>query len=167
MQVMDGSWVNRRRLIGLTLVVLLALPVPAWADDSGGHDSGGHDGPGHDGPGHDNGKDNGGDNGVNGSDNGRNGSPASNLSNSGDVKHQDHGGDQGTARDAVSNGKAVSLREVLDAVDHSIGGEVIDVKLVNAQSGLRYDLKIIDRRGRLVEVSVNALTKEIRKVRGF
>ncbi len=135
--MMDGTGVNRRRLVGLALAVLLAMPGPAWADDSGGHD-GGHDGAGHDGGDH-----------------------------GGDNAGTNHGDDQGTARDAVSSGKAVSLREVLDAVDHSIGGEVVDVKLVNAQSGLRYDLKIIDRRGRLVEVSVNALTKEIRKVRGF
>jgi len=130
---MDGTGVNRRRLIGLALAALLALPGGARAEDSGGHD-GGHDGAG----------DHGGDNaGAN------------------------HGDDQGAARKAVTNGKAVSLREVLNAVDHRIGGEVVDVKLVNVQGDLLYHLKIIDPQGRLVEVSVNALTKEIRKVKGF
>jgi len=157
---MNGFGVNRRRFIGLVMAVLAALPGPAWADDSGGHDSGGHDSAGHDGADHNNGGDTAGDNGGNAA-------ASTDGANASDIQRHDHGGDQGAARNAVTNGKAVSLREVLDAVDHSIGGEVVDVKLVNAKSGLRYDLKIIDRRGRLIEVSVDALTKDIQIVRGY
>ncbi len=142
---------TRRQLFAWIAAALVVRSAPGWAKD-GASDSG---------DGHDNGGDNG-----NGSDNGNNGSTVGNWGRS--RKKQPPGeSDQSAARDAVSHGKAVSLREVLDAVDANIGGEVVDVKLVNSQGALRYDLTIIDRRGRLIEVSVDALTKAIRKVRGF
>ena len=135
---------TRRKMLLVLLAGLLASPAQhAYADDgNGGSDGGGDDGGGDD----DGGDDDGGDD-----DGGtiRNSSGKSSIS------------------DAVKNGKAVPLKDILAVVRKKYKGEVVRITLTGPISRLVYNIRMVDTQDRLIEVRVNALTRRIISTKGL
>jgi len=75
--------------------------------------------------------------------------------------------DREEARKAVTEGRAVPLRDILAIVLDRYPGQVLDVRIENTSAGLAYNIKILDSRGRVLVVSVDAASKAILKARGL
>ena len=140
---------TRRRMLLLLLAGLLALPAQhAFADDGkgdgGGDDGGGDDGGDDDGGGDDDDDDDGG----------------------GTVK-DGSGGGKNSISDAVKNGKAVPLKDILAVVREKYDGEVVRITLTGPISRLVYNIRIVDTQDRLIEVRVNALSRRIISTKGL
>lgn len=129
-----------RRMFLLLLMSAAALPAgPAFAsggDDGGGDDGGGDDhgggGGGNSGPGGDGGDDDDND----------------------DL-------DQDRARRAVKEGEAIELRKVMANVRRRFGGRVVNVNLRRRSTQLVYQIRLIDKDNRLLNLVVNARTGQI------
>lgn len=69
--------------------------------------------------------------------------------------------DVNTARDLVQQGKILPLARVLDMLESAHPGQVTEVEL-EYEDGLQvYEIDVITRDGRLIEVDMNAATGEI------
>lgn len=66
-------------------------------------------------------------------------------------------------RGAVERGDIRSLEQVLDLVRPQIDGEIVGVELEQEDGLWVYELRVADRRGRLLEVYVDAATARIVK----
>jgi hypothetical protein len=174
-----------RRIFASLLALALAGAAPAWADggksgsggsgssgSGGGDDDGGSDGGGSSGSGGSGGDDSGGSSGSDGGGGSGSGSGGDSGSGGGDSGSSGHGGgdndrdDQKKARDAVKDGKAVPLREVMRAVKSKYKGDVVSVKLRGKGSRLTYRIKMVADDGRLLTIDADARTKRILKVAG-
>lgn len=69
--------------------------------------------------------------------------------------------DQTRARDASRSGKVRKLRDILSAVRGEYDGEVLDVSLRRSGSAYVYRVKMIDARGRMFTVRVDAVNRRI------
>ena len=69
--------------------------------------------------------------------------------------------DHERARQAVTDGKALPLGEILSRLQPQIGGEVIEIELEGKGARLVYEIKVLGRDGRLRELYVDAATAEI------
>lgn len=148
---------RRRELLLMLLAGSLLLPSPqALADDGG---DGGGDGGGHGG---DDGGGDGGDNhgGGSGDDNGGDDNHGGGSDDDGD-DDQGFGGSAGTARDAVSQGQAIPLKDVLKLVKAQYPGQVIHVDVNRSAKGLFYKIQLLDPTNQRIEVTVNATTQTI------
>lgn len=136
---------TRRKMLLVLLAGLLASPAQhAYADDgNGGSDGGGgDDGGGDDGGGDDDGGDD-------------DGGTISNSSGKSSIS------------DAVKNGKAVPLKDILAVVRKKYKGEVVRITLTGPISRLVYNIRMVDTQDRLIEVRVNALTRRIISTKGL
>lgn len=146
----DDHPLTRRRLLTALLLgfaVVLADPVFAKdGDDGDGDNSGGDDGGGND-----------------------NSGPGDSDDNDDDDKDDDSdsddkkNADRQKLRSDVKNGKAASLKDILNDVRKKYPGQVVRVRL----AGSVYRIRILDRSDRLIEVSVNAATRRITSVKGI
>jgi hypothetical protein len=139
---------NRRSMLALVAAALLTAAVSSPAMADGGRGGGGNSGNGSGGGGGDDGGDDGGNPGPGGG-------------------NDDDDEGQRSARDAWRHGQASSLREVLGSVRRRYKGKVVDVRFAGKQKSPTYRIKLIDERGRLITVSVDALTQRILKVSGL
>ena len=131
---------TRRKMLLVLLAGLLAGPARhAYADDGGGDDGGGDDGGGDD----DGGDDDGG------------------------TIRDSSGGGKSSISDAVKNGMAVPLKDILAVVRKKYKGEVVRITLTGPISRLVYNIRIVDTQDRLIEVRVNALTRRIISTKGL
>lgn len=140
----DGAdSISRRSLVAGLLAAVLALPsAPALADDGGGgggNDGGGHDG-GDDGGGHDDGGDDGG-----GNDSGNTGSSSS--------------GPNDRVLKAVTSGRAAPLKDILAMVKSKYDGDIVRVKLDRSGKAMVYNIRILGKDNKLVDVQVDARTR--------
>lgn len=78
---------------------------------------------------------------------------------SADDDDRDH--DHERARQAVTDGKALPLGEILSRLQPQIGGEVIEIELEGKGARLVYEIKVLGGDGRLRELYVDAATAEI------
>ena len=69
--------------------------------------------------------------------------------------------------DAVKNGKAVPLKDILAVVRKKYNGEVVRITLTGPISRLVYNIRIVDTQDRLIEVRVNALSRRIISTKGL
>jgi uncharacterized membrane protein YkoI len=78
----------------------------------------------------------------------------------------DRGGehDHERARRAVERGEILPLDTVLTAVRATIAGEIVDIELEREHGRWIYEVKVIDRAGRLVEVYADAATATVVKI---
>jgi uncharacterized membrane protein YkoI len=76
------------------------------------------------------------------------------------------GDDQDRALDAVKNNHAASLKEILDIVSQQYEGDVVQVSLSGSGDNLIYVIKLLDHDNHLIEVHVNAQSREIVFVKG-
>jgi uncharacterized membrane protein YkoI len=73
--------------------------------------------------------------------------------------------DHDDARHAVERGDIRPLVEILATVRDKLPGEVVRVEIEQKDGNWRYELRTIDRQGRLFDVRVNARTGEIERIR--
>ncbi|WP_291604983.1 PepSY domain-containing protein [Bradyrhizobium sp.] len=64
--------------------------------------------------------------------------------------------DQDEARQALQAGEIRPLAEILDAVRGKLPGEIVRVKLEREMGRWMYELRVVDHRGRLLEIYVDA-----------
>jgi uncharacterized membrane protein YkoI len=64
------------------------------------------------------------------------------------------------AREAVERGEILPLTEILERVEARHGGRMIEVEFESADSRWFYELELIQPDGRIIEVTVDAVTGE-------
>lgn len=127
----------------LLFLALLHAAQPALAKDGegggGGDDRGGDDRGGHGGD--DRGSENGGDSDGNGGD-------------SDDDDDRD-------ARAAVSSGAILPLAAILSQVEPEFGARMIDADIKKRRGRVIYELELVTRNGRVLEIEVDAATARV------
>lgn len=71
--------------------------------------------------------------------------------------------DQDEARAAVESGAILPLEAILARVKTGLNGEIVKVKLEHEHGAWIYEFRVVDGRGRLREVVVDAATGAIRR----
>ena len=79
----------------------------------------------------------------------------------GDYDDDDHDEGPEKAREAVAEGRAAPLRELLEIVQSRYPGEVIGVKLQARGESLVYRVRILERGGHLITVGIDAVSRRI------
>jgi hypothetical protein len=158
----------RRRFLPLIVVLAIAAGMvagfgPAHAKDGGGGGGGGDSsGHGSGGGGGDGGKSGGDDDSGDHGGGDDHGGKGSGKSGGGDW---DHSGSS-DARGAVSQGRALPLRQVLPTVRKAAPGKVLDVDLQQSPQGrLIYKFLVLGRDGTYAEVLVDAAKSRLMDVR--
>ncbi len=77
--------------------------------------------------------------------------------------HDEHRRDE--VRSAVQAGEIKSLAEILAAVRGKLPGEVAGVDIEHEDGRWRYEFRVVDDKGRLYEVYIDARTGEIEQVK--
>ena len=165
---------TRKEFLQLLIAGTVLWSAPAMADsgsggggDGGGGDGGGGDGGGGDGGGGGNsgsgsdggGGDDGGDDGGSGGDDGGSGGE------SGKDKDHDKDDDRQKAKQESDRGRAAKLKSILKTVQRRYPGDVVSVKYLGARN--TYRIKVVDGDGRVLTISVDAVSKAILKVSGL
>lgn len=70
------------------------------------------------------------------------------------AEEQDHD----RARGAVERGDILPLATILEAIRPSIDGEIVGIELEREDGRWIYEIKVIDRRGRMLEIDADART---------
>lgn len=83
------------------------------------------------------------------------GDPALNLDAADDAREQYE------AREALKQGKIRPLEEIISAVREKIAGDIIEIEFEVEDGRYIYEIEIIQPSGQIVEIEVDALTKEI------
>ncbi|UVO26994.1 PepSY domain-containing protein [Bradyrhizobium arachidis] len=73
--------------------------------------------------------------------------------------------DHDDARRAVEAGEIRALAEILKVVKGKLPGDVVGVKLEREAGAWMYELRIIDEKGRLFEIHVDARSGEVARTR--
>jgi uncharacterized membrane protein YkoI len=68
-------------------------------------------------------------------------------------------------RRAVENGEIHSLADILNALRGKLPGEVAGVEIEHEGGRWRYEFRVVDSRGRLFEVHVDARSGEIERIK--
>jgi uncharacterized membrane protein YkoI len=72
---------------------------------------------------------------------------------------------QEEVRRAVERGEIRSLAETLGAIREKLPGQVVGVEIEHENGGWRYEFRVVDSKGRVFEVYVDARTSEIRRIK--
>jgi uncharacterized membrane protein YkoI len=75
------------------------------------------------------------------------------------------GRDHDDARRAVEAGEIRPLAEILNVVKRKLPGEVVGVKLEREAGAWMYELRVVDDKGRLLEIHVDAKSGEIERAK--
>ncbi|WP_075293219.1 PepSY domain-containing protein [Pararhizobium arenae] len=78
-----------------------------------------------------------------------------------DVVDADDAREQYEARDALKQGKIRPLEEIVAAVREKIAGDIIEIEFEVDDGRYIYEIEIIQPSGQIVEIEVDALTKDI------
>ena len=73
--------------------------------------------------------------------------------------------DHDEARRAVEAGEIRPLAEILNAVRAKLPGEVVGVKLEREGAAWMYEFRVVDEKGRLFEIHVDARSGEIERTK--
>ena len=73
--------------------------------------------------------------------------------------------DHDDARRAVEAGEIRPLAEILTAIKGKLPGEVVGVRLEREAGAWAYELRVVDDKGRLFEVHVDAKSGEVGKTK--
>ena len=77
--------------------------------------------------------------------------------------HDEHRRDE--VRRAVEAGEIKSLAEILKTVRGKLPGEVAGVEIERDDGRWRYEFRVVDDKGRLYEIQVDARSGEIEKIK--
>jgi uncharacterized membrane protein YkoI len=144
--------ITRRNLLIMLLAAGALLPCGSALADKG---SGGGD---NDGGGDDH---DGGDNDGGGDDDGGDDDGGDDNSGSGSNKDNEDGGGGKRLREAVKKGEAAPLKDILAVVRRSYTGEVVRIRLSGSGGKLVYSIRLLDSHNKLIEVRVNARSRQI------
>ena len=78
-----------------------------------------------------------------------------------DLDDADDAREQYEAREALKQGKIRPLEEIVAAVREKIAGDIIEIEFEVEDGRYIYEIEIIQPSGQIVEIEVDALTKEI------
>lgn len=84
-----------------------------------------------------------------------------------DGDDQDEDNDHNSARDAVREGRAISLSKAIAILNKSDGGRVLQVKLVKGSSSYEYRFKVLGAGGKVKTIRMDAATGRIRGFLGL
>ena len=148
----------RRNLVWLVLMGVLALqPGAAFAKDGDGENSsGGSDDGDHDGDSRDDGDGHHFDNDDDDRDEDSDSLSSSNGATSRATASNRTSSPEDNAINEVRSGNAVPLREVLDIVRKSYGGEIVHVSLSGSGTSLTYGIRLLDKSSKILDLRVNA-----------
>lgn len=73
--------------------------------------------------------------------------------------------DQDAARQAVESGEILPLADILDAVRGKLPGEVVGVEIESEKGRWLYEFRVLDGKGHLFEVFVDARSGEINQTK--
>jgi uncharacterized membrane protein YkoI len=73
--------------------------------------------------------------------------------------------DHDEARRAVVAGEIRPLADVLDVVKGKLPGEVVGVKLEREAGAWKYEVRVVDGKGRLFEIHVDARSGEVERTK--
>jgi uncharacterized membrane protein YkoI len=73
--------------------------------------------------------------------------------------------DHDAVRRAVGRGEIRALSDILDAVRGKLPGEINGIEIEQKNGRWIYEFRVVDGKGRLFEVSVDARTGEIEKIK--
>jgi uncharacterized membrane protein YkoI len=73
--------------------------------------------------------------------------------------------DHDEARRAVEAGEIRPLAEILTAIKGKLPGEVVGVKLEREAGAWAYELRVVDDRGRLFEIHVDARSGQVQRTK--
>ena len=68
-------------------------------------------------------------------------------------------------RRAVERGEIRSLADTLGAIREKLPGQVVGVEIEHENGGWRYEFRVVDSKGRVFEVYVDARTSEIGRIK--
>jgi uncharacterized membrane protein YkoI len=72
---------------------------------------------------------------------------------------------QEEVRRAVERGEIRSLADTLGVIREKLPGEVVGVEIEHENGGWRYEFRVVDSKGRVFEVYVDARTSEIGRIK--
>jgi uncharacterized membrane protein YkoI len=72
---------------------------------------------------------------------------------------------QEEVRRAVERGEIQSLADTLGAIREKLPGEIVGVEIEHENGGWRYEFRVVDSKGRVFEVYVDARTSEIGRIK--
>lgn len=73
--------------------------------------------------------------------------------------------DHDDARRAVEAGEIRPLADILNAVKSKLPGDVVGVKLEREAGVWKYELRVVDEKGRLFEIHVDARSGEVEQTK--
>ena len=73
--------------------------------------------------------------------------------------------DHDDARRAVETGEIRPLADILDVVKGKLPGEVVGVKLEREAGAWKYEVRVVDGKGRLFEIHVDARSGEVERTK--
>ncbi|MET4493693.1 PepSY domain-containing protein [Bradyrhizobium sp. LA7.1] len=73
--------------------------------------------------------------------------------------------DHDDARRAVEAGEIRPLAEILNVVKGKLPGDVVGVKLEREAGTWMYEFRVVDRKGRVFEIHVNAKSGEVERTK--
>jgi uncharacterized membrane protein YkoI len=68
-------------------------------------------------------------------------------------------------RRAVERGEIRSLADTLGAIREKLPGQIVGVEIEHENGGWRYEFRVVDSKGRVFEVYVDARTSEIGRIK--
>ncbi|HCN73203.1 MAG: peptidase [Pusillimonas sp.] len=74
--------------------------------------------------------------------------------------------DHDRARKALLDGKVLSLREVLDKVSRDFPGDPVEIEFEEDDGLYLYEIKLLQSKGTIVKLEVNAVNGEVLKAKG-
>jgi uncharacterized membrane protein YkoI len=73
--------------------------------------------------------------------------------------------DHDDARGAVEAGEIRALADILNVVRGKLPGEIVGVKLEREAGAWMYELRVVDDKGRLFEIHVDARSGEVKRAK--
>ena len=74
--------------------------------------------------------------------------------------------DQDRARQALLEGKVLSLREVLDIVSRDFPGEPVEIEFEEDDGVYMYEIKLLQSAGTILKLEVNAENGQVLQIKG-
>jgi len=69
--------------------------------------------------------------------------------------------DHDTARDAVASGQRLSLSAILEQIEASHGGQILEIERDTFRGREVYEIELLDDSGRVIELAVDAVDGRI------
>lgn len=73
--------------------------------------------------------------------------------------------DHEAARMALESGQIMPLRQILDVVERSHPGQIMEIELESKQEGWRYEVKLLQPDGALVKLKLDARDGQLLKTK--